>query len=97
MRNNAQDHRADGPIEGPVHVAGLDEEPEASDVVFDFSDLDQMRIQDLTVLLTASQLARNEDRTVWAAGVAMHTWRTLHAMGLGGYFKPFPTSGVQES
>lgn len=97
MRNHGTNgHPADGDLAGTaVHVTGPG--PDASDVVFDFSDLEQMRVQDLTVLLTARQVAMEEDRTVWAAGVPVRTWRILHAMGLGGFFKPFPTSDVEEA
>lgn len=99
MRNHGTEDRHPGGsrIDASVHVQGSEHGPEASDVVFDFSDLDRMRIQDLTVLLTARQMAMEEDRTVWAAGVQMRTWRTLHAMGLGGFFKRFPTSDVEEA
>lgn len=72
-------------------------EPEASDIVFDFSALDEMRFQDLSFLLTARQLVSEDDRTVWATGVPMETWRTLYAMGLSGFFRPFPTSDVEDA
>lgn len=97
-----QNHGPDGPITSedvrgsvalPVHRSA----PEVTDVIFDFSDLEDMRVQDLSVLLTARQVATEEDRTVWATGVPLHTWRTLHAMGLSGFFKPFPTSDVEKA
>lgn len=100
MRNHGTEDRqasGGGRIDAAVRVPGSDPEPDASDLVFDFSDMGQMRFQDLTVLLTARQMAMEEERTVWATGVPMHTWKTLHAMGLGGYFKRFPTSDVQEA
>ncbi len=99
MRNHGPEDRQaaeGGRIDASVSVRSSDREPGPSDLVFDFSDLDQMRVQDLSVMLTARQMAFADDRTVWAAGVPVHTWRTLHAMGLRGFFKPFPTSDVQE-
>jgi len=71
--------------------------PQASDIVFDFSALEEMRFQDLSFLLTARQLVSDEDRTVWATGVPMETWRTLYSMGLSELFRPFPTSDVEDA
>lgn len=76
---------------------GGSSEPQASDIVFDFSALEEMRFQDLSFLLTARQLVSEEDRTVWATGVPMETWRTLYSMGLSGLFRPFPTSDVEDA
>lgn len=99
MRNHGtEDYRTDGGgIDASVRAPGSEHGAQASDVVYDFSDLERMRIQDLTVLLTARQMAMEEDRTVWATGVQMRTWRILHAMGLGGYFKRFPTSDIEQA
>jgi hypothetical protein len=73
-----------------------DAEP-GRDLVFDFSEMDDISVHDLSVLLTAQRLATEEDRAVWAAGVQVETWHALHAMGLGHYFRPFPTGGVYRS
>lgn len=100
MRNHREENgdAADGgDYEAALGISGPGRKPDASDLVFDLSDLDQMRVQDLMVLLTARKLALEDDRTVWAAGASMHTWRMLNAMGLGGYFKRFPTSEVEEA
>lgn len=72
----------------PVHGSGTNDS--RPDLVFDFSGLDEMTVLDLSVLLTAQRLASREDRTVWATGVAHQTWFALDAMGLTGFFKPFP-------
>ncbi|NIP57832.1 MAG: hypothetical protein GWM92_17770 [Gemmatimonadetes bacterium] len=47
---------------------------------------------DLALLLTACQIAEEEDRTVWAAGLPSSTWGALNAMGLGHFFRHFPLS-----
>lgn len=88
--------RGDTGFEPSVRVAEIEGSKEREDVLFDFSDLDHMRVQDLTLLLTARGIALENERAVWAAGVPLHTWRTLQAMGLGGFFKPFPTFGDVE-
>lgn len=100
MRNHREENgnaAREGSFESALSVAAPEEAPRPSDLVFDLSDLDQMRVQDLMVLLTARRLALEDDRSVWAAGASMHTWRVLHAMGLGGFFKHFPTSDTEEA
>lgn len=100
MRNHGPEEpimAAGGGIGGSGAARGGSSEPEASDIVFDFSALDEMRFQDLSFLLTARQLVSEDDRTVWATGVPVETWRTLYAMGLGGLFRPFPTSEVEDA
>lgn len=72
-------------------------EPQGSDIVFDFSTLEEMRFQDLSFMLTAQQFVSEDDGTVWATGVPVHTWRTLYAMGLSGFFRPFPISDVEDA
>lgn len=72
-------------------------EPQGSDIVFDFSALEQMRFQDLSFMLTAQRFVSEDDGTVWATGVPVQTWRTLYAMGLKGFFRPFPTSDVEDA
>ena len=93
MRDHGREDRGDGGgarIVASVRLPDSDSPSSADDLVFDLSDLDEMTVQDLSVLLTAQRLASEEDRTVWATGVASATWHALHAMGLTDYFKPFP-------
>ncbi len=100
MRNHGPEEptmAAGGGISGSGAARRGTSEPEASDIVFDFSALDEMRFQDLSFLLTARQLVSEDDRTVWATGVPMETWRTLYAMGLSGLFRPFPISDVEDA
>jgi anti-anti-sigma regulatory factor len=63
------------------------------DLVLDFSGIRKLDMANLSILLTAQQHAQEEDRSVWLAGIPLEIWRALHAMGLGAFFKPFPTSG----
>lgn len=100
MRNHGPGEHSvtgSGPIEGSVAGRGGSSDNGASDIVFDFSALDEMRVQDLSVMLTARQVASEDDRTVWATGVPVQTWRTLYAMGLSGFFRPFPISEVEDA
>lgn len=96
--------RNHGPHDRPVDGSGRVDPAipggpagDGSGLVFDFSDLDHMRVQDLSVLLTARQMASADDRTVWATGVEAQTWKALRAMGLKGYFKQFPTSDMEKA
>jgi len=62
-------------------------------LVVDLSGIKVLDLTSLALLLTAQQRAEKEDREVWLAGVPLHVWKALHAMGLGEFFKPFPVSG----
>ena len=64
-----------------------------TDLVFAFSGGEKLDLHGLSLLLTAQQKAEQEDRDVWLVGVPIQVWQTLHAMGLGRFFKPFPASG----
>jgi len=67
--------------------------PEAKgDLVIDLSRIKELNLASLTLLLTAQQQAKAEDRAVWLAGVPLNVWKALDAMGLGKFFKPFPVS-----
>jgi ABC-type transporter Mla MlaB component len=66
--------------------------PAGSDLVVDLSGIKELDVTSLALLLTAQQSAQKEDRAIWLAGVPVGTWHTLHAMGLGRFFKPFPAS-----
>lgn len=88
MRNQEWD--SGGRIETPVTAGGGEQAPRSPDLIFDFSGLGRMTAADLALLVTAQQLADEEDRTVWVAGLPSSTWGTLRAMGLGHLFRPFP-------
>ena len=63
------------------------------DLVVDLSGITELDLASLALLLTAQQNVEQEDRDVWLAGVPLHVWQALNAMGLGRFFKPFPVSG----
>jgi len=62
------------------------------DLVVDLSGIKELNLASLALLLTAQQLAKEEHRAVWLAGVPLNVWQALDSMGLGKFFKPFPTS-----
>lgn len=65
-------------------------EPILSDVVFDFTGIDRVDVSSLSLLLTAGHLAHEDDRNVWITAVPDQAWHVLHALGLEGFFLPFP-------
>ena len=66
--------------------------PVRRDLVVDLSEMKELDVTSLALLLTAQQNAQKEDRAIWLTGVPVETWQTLRAMGLGRFFKPFPGS-----
>ncbi len=66
--------------------------PLGSDLVVDLTGMGELSVTHLALLLTAQQNAAREHKSVWLAGVGVHVWQALHGMGLGRYFKPFPSS-----
>lgn len=72
---------------------GVRPQKKSDDLVVDLTGISRLNLTDLALLLTAQRNAEQEDKTVWLAGVPLQIWQALRAMGLGGYFKPFPTSG----
>jgi ABC-type transporter Mla MlaB component len=66
--------------------------PAGWDLVVDLSEMKELDVTSLALLLTAQQNAQKEDRAIWLTGVPVETWHTLRAMGLGRFFKPFPGS-----
>jgi anti-anti-sigma regulatory factor len=64
------------------------------DLVVDLSGIKTLDLKSLALLLTAQQQALKEDREVWLAGVPARIWQALGAMGLRGFFKPFPLSAL---
>jgi anti-anti-sigma regulatory factor len=62
-------------------------------LVVDLSGTRQLGHANLALLLTAQQLAAQEDRETWLAGIALPLWHALQARGLGRFFRPLPISG----
>ena len=93
------EHENDTGIENQVetlHVGGPEGSrttPRGTDLVLDLSGIRELDVANLSLLLTAQQQAQEEDRAIWLAGVPFEVWRSLHIMGLGSFFKPFPISG----
>jgi len=85
-----EEHRADISVLESAEVATPRKK---GDIVVDLSGIRELDLSSLALLLTAQQNAEQEDRDVWLAGVPLHVWQALNAMGLGRFFKPFPVSG----
>ena len=83
-------HREEIPA---LESAELSTQRKKGDLVVDLSGIHELDLASLALLLTAQQNAEQEDRDVWLAGVPLHVWQALNAMGLGRFFKPFPVSG----
>jgi len=64
-----------------------------TDLVFAFSGGEKLDLHGLSLLLTAQQMAHDDDRTVWVAGLSQRSWLLLEALGLNGLFKAFPPAG----
>ncbi len=81
------------PAELPVLEAQKTCRPQSPPaLVVDLSGFHELGVTDLSLLLTAQQVAQEEDRDVWLAGVPFHIWQKLHELGLGRFFRPFPSS-----
>jgi len=83
----------------PGTVAAIDsgQEPEQTDLIFAFSGGERLDLYGLSLLLTARQLAHEDDRSVWVAGLSRHSWMLLKALGLEDMFKAFPPAGQLDS
>jgi anti-anti-sigma regulatory factor len=78
---------------GPVEMFASGD----ADLVFDFSGVGHIDLAGLSILLTARQLAHEDQRDVWVRGLPDDTWRVLYALGLQDYFRLFPQMiGPQE-
>ncbi len=64
--------------------------PAPADLVVDLSEIQELDVTSLALLLTAQQHAQKEDRAIWLAGAPVAMWHTLHAMGLEHFFRAFP-------
>ena len=60
------------------------------DWIFAVEDSDALDIQGIALLMTARELAVDENREVWLAGLPAEFWSLMTAIGLEGYFIPFP-------
>jgi len=78
---------------GLLEVLEVARRPDSGDLVVDLSEVRELDVAGLAVLLTAQQKAEEEHRHVWLTGVPMGFWQALHAMGLGRLFRVFPVSG----
>ncbi len=67
-------------------------EREQHDLIFAFSGGEQLDLYGLSLLLTARQMAHEDHRSVWVAGLSRRSWLLLEALGLEGLFKAFPPS-----
>jgi hypothetical protein len=70
---------------------------EATDLVFAFSGGERLDLYGLSLLLTAQQIAHEDDRAVWVAGLSRRSWLLLEALGLEGLFKAFPPVGQMDA
>jgi anti-anti-sigma regulatory factor len=82
--------RRDIPAVEPAETARTHEE---RGLVLDLSGTQHLDQANLGLLLTVQQLAAQEDRDTWLAGVPLPLWHALQAMGLGGFFRSLPASG----
>lgn len=60
------------------------------DLVFDFSEMERPDLGGMVLVLTARQIAEDDDRTVWVRSVSAHMRELLHALGLEHLFEDFP-------
>lgn len=102
MRGHGDDDRGrrSGTMLQTVPVASIDEAhegPLASDLIFDFSEMETLDVKGLAMLLTAQQVADRNAQTVWLAGLPRRVWEVFRAMGLDEYFREFPGLGDAES
>ena len=97
MRELGHDARMVG--RGEVEVRGVEEGRNSGprDWVFAFHDSDALDMQGISLLLTARGLAAQEDRRIWLAGLPGEFWHFMEALGLDGFFLPFPELEPQEA
>ncbi|MFH1763983.1 MAG: STAS domain-containing protein [Gemmatimonadota bacterium] len=96
MMNEQENDARTGERNGNLPVldaAGITAPRKKGDLVVDLSGIRELNQINLALLLTAQQKAEQEDRDVWLAGVPLHVWQALYAMGFGRFFRPFPVSG----
>jgi len=59
-------------------------------LIVDYGGTDGPDLGGVGLLLTARQLAAEEDRTVWVRALPERSWKTLRALGLARLFHVFP-------
>ena len=85
------EHREGHPTEAlRVHHGAEERTLRTRDWVFAVEDSDALDIHGIALLMTARELAMEEDRKVWLTGLPPEFWTLMNAMGLEGYFIPFP-------
>ena len=87
---------ADSPSSGeaaPVTALETTTGRSTHDLIFAFSGGEKLDLHGLSLLLTARQMAHENDRSVWVSGLSRRSWMLLKALGLEGMFKAFPPSG----
>ena len=67
--------------------------PVDTDLIFDFEGIQAIDVKSLSLILTAQQVADQDSRTVWLAGLPERVWNVFRAMGLDEYFREFPGLG----
>lgn len=85
--NSPEEERNDAPEQAPEATLA---DQDRNGLIFDVSAMGQMNVGDLSLLLTASRLARANDQDVWITGLPGRSWQMLHALGLADEFKQFP-------
>lgn len=69
------------------------EEPVEVDLVFDFSEMERPDLGGMVLVLTARQIAEDDDRRVWVKSMSARMRELLHALGLEHLFEDFPGNG----
>ena len=82
---------------GTITAIESSQEPVQTDLIFAFSGGEKLDLYGLSLLLTARQMAHEDDRSVWVAGLSRHSWMLLKALGLEDLFLPFPRTGRLDS
>jgi len=68
-------------------------DPDDTDLIFDFTGIHTLDVRSLSLLLTAQQVADRDGSTVWVAGLPEQVWSVFRAMGLDDFFREFPGEG----
>ena len=90
MREHRPSNAAKGTKTRSQRESGVSRVDGRDGLIFDVSEMGQMNVGDLAILLTASRLARADNLDVWVAGLPGQSWQVLQALGLADEFKQFP-------
>lgn len=63
---------------------------DARDLILDFTEMNTLDLQFVSLLFTAREKAVDEDREVWVAGLPETFWIFLRSMGLEEFFNLLP-------